>query len=164
MEILINVLRMATLLKELDGHTIEKNTIVEAVGALHEKAQIFFHAHFKDKTVLFKACDFRLGKRDRSGRVALCEDRRLSLQHVGQDVPALALDMDDCPPMERAELIDVLVTVSSFYDTSIAEPTRAQQSILYMLEEEGQQRRQRVVANLSANMDHVAMQLGTLGI
>ena len=163
-DVFISVLRIATLLKELDGHVIAKNTILEAVGALHEKAMLFFRSHFKDQTVLFKACDFREGKRDRSGRVALCEDRRLSLQHVGQDVPALALDMDECPPMERAELIDVLVTVSSFYDTSIVEPTKAQQSILHMLEEESQQRRQRVVANLSANMDHVALQLGTLGI
>ena len=157
-------MRIATLLKELDGHTIAKNTIVEAVGALHEKAMIFFHSHFKDQTVLFKACDFREGKRDRSGRVALCEDRRLSLQHVGQDVPALALDMDECPPMERAEMIDLLITVASFYDTSVADPTRAQQSILHMLDEEHGQRRQRVVANLAANMDHVAFQLGTLGI
>jgi hypothetical protein len=159
-EVLINILRMATMLQELDGRTIEDTTILEAVGALHEKAQVFFNAHFKDKTVIFKACDFRLGKTDRSGRVALCEDRRLSLQHVGQDVPALLLDMDECPPLERDELIDILVTISSFYDTRIVDPTKAQKSILYMLEQEGAQRRQQV----TQNMDHVALQMGRLSV
>ena len=163
-EVFIRVLKIATLLKELDGHAIEKNTILEAVGALHEKAMLFFRSHFKDQTVLFKACDFREGARDRSGRVALCEDRRLSLQNVGQDVPALALDMEECQPMERAEMIDLLITIAAFYDTSVADPTKPQQHIMYMLDKEHEQRRQRVVANLSANMDHVALQLGTLGI
>jgi hypothetical protein len=153
-EVFISVLKIATLLKELDGHAIEKNTILEAVGALHEKAMLFFRSHFKDQTVLFKACDFREGARDRSGRVALCEDRRLSLQHVGQDVPALALDMDECPPMERVEMIDLLITIAAFYDTSVADPTRAQQHIMYMLDKEHEQRRQRVVANLAANAEH----------
>ncbi len=148
------------MLQELDGRTIEDTTILEAVGALHEKAQVFFNAHFKNKTVIFKACDFRLGKTDRSGRVALCEDRRLSLQHVGQDVPALLLDMDECPPLERGELIDILVTISSFYDTSIVEPSKAQKSILYMLEQEVEQRRQQVMQNL----DHVALQMGRLSV
>jgi hypothetical protein len=153
-EVFISVLKIATLLKELDGHAIEKNTILEAVGALHEKAMLFFRSHFKDQTVLFKACDFREGARDRSGRVALCEDRRLSLQHVGQDVPALALDMEECPPMERGEMIDLLITIAAFYDTSVADPTRAQQHIMYMLDKEHEQRRQRVVANLAANAEH----------
>jgi hypothetical protein len=162
----ISVLRFATLLKELDGHVIAKNTILEAVDALHEKATLFFRSHFKDQTALFKACDFRKGARDRSGRVALCEDRRLSLQHVGQDVPALCLDMEECQPMERGEMIDVLITIAAFYDTSasVAQPTRAQQSIMDMLDKEHDHRRQRVVANLTANADHVALKAGKLGV
>jgi hypothetical protein len=154
-EAFISVLKIATLLKELDGHAIEKNTILEAVGALHEKAMLFFRSHFKDQIVLFKACNFREGARDRSGRVALCEDRRLSLQHVGQDVPALALDMEQCQPMERGEMIDVLITIAAFYDTSVADPTKPQQQIMYMLEKEREQSRQRVVANLTAK-EHAA--------
>ena len=150
----ISVLRFATLLKELDGHVIAKNTILEAVDALHEKATLFFRSHFKDKTALFRACDFRKGARDRSGRVALCEDRRLSLQHVGQDVPALCLDMEECQPMERGEVIDLLITLAAFYDTSVPEPTRGQRAIMYMLDQEFDHRRQRVVANLAANAGH----------
>jgi hypothetical protein len=153
-QVFINVLKIATLLKELDGHVIGKNTILEALGALHEKAMLFFRSHFKDHTVMFKACNFREGARDRSGRVALCEDRRLSLQHVGQDVPALALDMEECQPMERGEVIDLLITLAAFYDTSVPEPTRGQRAIMYMLDQEFDHRRQRVVANLAANAGH----------
>ncbi len=56
--------------------------------------------------------------------------------------------------MEREEMIDLLITIAAFYDTSVADPTRAQQSIMYMLDKEHEQRRQRVVANLAANAEH----------
>jgi hypothetical protein len=154
-QVFIDVLKIATLLKELDGHVIGKNTILEALGSLHEKAMLFFRTHFKEHTVMFKACNFRDGARDRSGRVALCEDRRLSLQHVGQDVPALALDMEEVQPMERGEMIDLLITLAAFYDTScVPDPSKSQKAIMYMLDQEYDHRRQRVVANLAANNGH----------
>ena len=51
-------------------------------------------------------------------------------------------------------MIDLLITIAAFYDTSVADPTRAQQHIMYMLDKEHEQRRQRVVANLAANAEH----------
>ena len=56
----------------------------------------------------------------------MCEDKRLSLQHFGQDVPALMLDVKECEPLQVSELLDILITLSSFYNTSVAKPTRAQ--------------------------------------
>ena len=150
------------LLKEIDGRPLKGNTtILEAIGSLHEKAQTFFKAHFADKIVTFEACDFRLDpKNDRSGRVALCEDRRLSLQHFGQDVPAILLDVTECKPLTCDELIDILITLSSFYDTSMESPTRAQKKVLYMLEDEVPARR----AQIARNMDHMALDMGKLRV
>ena len=111
---------------------------------------------------MFKACDFRLNHKapDRSGRVALCEDRRLSLQHVGQDVPALMLDADECKPLERGELIDILVTLSAFYQPNVAQPTRSQRPVLHMIEQVSGQRRAEVVQKLG----EVALALGRLSV
>jgi hypothetical protein len=67
--------------------------------------------------------------------------------------------MEDCQPMERAEVIDLLITLAAFYDTSVADPTKPQQAIMYMLDQEHAHRRQRVVASLAANAEH-ADQLG----
>ncbi len=47
-------------------------------------------------------------------------------------------------------MIDLLITIAAFYDTSVADPTRPQQQIMYMLEKEQEQSRQRVVANWAA--------------
>ena len=111
---------------------------------------------------MFKACDFRLNHKapDRSGRIALCEDRRLSLQHVGQDVPALMLDVAEVEPLDRGELIDILITLSAFYDTSVAKPTRSQKPVIHLIEQEGGQRRQTV----AQKMDEVALALGQLSV
>ena len=161
-EVFINLLREGVLLKEIDGRPLNGNTtILEAIGTLHEKAQTFFKAHFADKIVTFAACDFRLDpKTDRSGRVAICEDSRLSLQHAGQDVPAILLDVTECDPLKCDELIDILITLSSFYDTSKESPTQSQKKVLNMLEDEVPARR----AQIASNMDHKALVLGTLGV
>ena len=66
------------------------------------------------------------------------------MQHAGQDVPALMLDVDECPPLEVAEFLDILVTLSSFYDTSTAKPRPAQKAIFRMLDKEVPARRQKI--------------------
>ena len=149
-EVFINVLREGVLLKEINGRPLKGNTtIIEAIGVLHEKAHTFFKTHFADKIVTFEACDFRLDpKTDRSGRVAVCEDKRLSLQHVGQDVPALMLDVKECEPLQVDELLDILVTLSSFYNTSVEKPTRAQKPVFRMLEAEVPARREEIARNM----------------
>ena len=161
-EVFINTLRTGVLLKEINGRPLRGNTtIIEAIGVLHEKAQTFFKAHFADKIVTFEACDFRLDpKNDRTGRVAVCEDKRLSLQHVGQEVPAIMLDVQDCEPLTAAELLDILVTLSSFYDIFVTSPTKAQKPVVRMLDAEVPARREQI----ARNMDHVALSLGQLAV
>ena len=160
--VFINILREGVLLTEINGRPLNGNTtIIEAIGDLHEKAHTFLKANFADKIVTFEACDFRLDpKNDRSGRVALCEDRRLSLQHVGQDVPALMLDVKECEPLQVSELLDILITLSSFYNTSVAKPTKAQRYVFQMLEAEVPARREEI----ARNMDHVARSMGQMQV
>ena len=159
-QVFIDILREGVLLTEINGRPLKGNTtIIEAIGDLHEKAQTFLQSHFADKIVTFEACDFRKDpKTDRSGRVAVCEDRRLSLQHVGQDVPALMLDVKECEPLEVGELLDILITLSSFYDTSTAKPTKAQKYVHNMLAVEVPERRKQI-AN---NMDQVARSMSEM--
>ena len=153
-QVFIDTLKKGVLLQELEGRPVSGTTaILDAVGRLHEKAHTFHKNHFQDKIVMFKACDFRMNHKapDRSGRIALCEDRRLSLQDVGQDVPALFLDMDEIKPLDRSELIDILVTLSTFYDLSPAgTKTKAQKPIFNMLEQEGGKRRAQVTSSMDA--------------
>ena len=153
-QVFIDTLKKGVLLQELEGRRVCGTTaILDAVGRLHEKAHTFHKNHFQDKIVMFKACDFRMNHKapDRSGRIALCEDRRLSLQHVGQDVPALFLDMDEIKPLDRSELIDILITLSTFYDLSPeGTKTKAQKPIFHMLEKEGGKRREQVTKSMDA--------------
>ena len=161
-QVFIDTLREGTLLTEINGRPLNGNlTILEAIGELHEKAQTFFQTHFNDKIVTFEACDFRLDpKKDRSGRVAVCEDRRLSLQHAGQDVPALMLDVNECPPLEADELLDILVTLCSFYDTSTETPRPAQKAILRLLVSEVPERREQI----GKSMDQMAHSLSEMQV
>ena len=149
--VFIDILREGVLLTEINGRPLKGNTtLIEAIGDLHEKAHTFLQSHFADKIVTFEACDFRKDpKTDRSGRVAVCEDRRLSLQHVGQDVPALMLDVKECEPLEVGELLDILITLSSFYDTSSVKPTRAQRYVHNMLAVEVPERRKQIANNMA---------------
>ena len=80
---------------ELDGKRATRQEILKALTSLNEKAVAFHKAHFPDMIVTAHACDFRLDpKKDRTSRVAVCEDPILSLRNVGQRFPALALDTD----------------------------------------------------------------------
>ena len=152
-QVFLDTLREATLLHEINGKPLNDLTILNAIGDLHEQALMFFQTHFYDKIVTFEACDFRLDpKKDRSARIAVCHDRRLSLQHAGQDVPALMLDVDECPPLEVGEFIDVLVTLSCFYDTSSAKPRPAQKALFRMLEQEVPARRQKIEKGIDDQM------------
>ena len=149
----LETLKEATLLEEINGRPLSNTTILDAVGDLHDKAVTFFQKHFYDKIVTFEACDFRLDtKKDRSGRVAVCQDRRLSLQHAGQDVPALMLDVDECPPLEIPEFFDILVTLSSFYNISPSKPRPSQKPILRMLDKEVPARRLKIVKSIEDQM------------
>ena len=161
-QVFIDILREGVLLTEINGRPLKGNTtMIEAIGDLHEEAQTFLQSHFADKIVTFEACDFRKDpKKDRSGRVAVCEDRRLSLQHAGQDVPALMLDVDECLPLEVDELLDILVTLSSFYNTSTETPRPAQKPILRMLDLEVPPRREQI----GNSMDQVARSLSEMQV
>ena len=161
-QVFIDILREGVLLTEINGRPLKGNTtIIEAIGDLHEKAQTFLQSHFADKIVTFEACDFRKDpKTDRSGRVAVCEDRRLSLQHVGQDVPALMLDVKECEPLQVGELLDILITLSSFYNTSVGKPTKSQKYVYNMLATEVPARREQI----ASNMDQVARSMSQMQV
>ena len=68
------------------------------------------------------------------------------------------LDVTECKPLKCDELIDILITLSSFYDTSVATPTKAQKQVINMLEAEVPVRR----AQIARNVDHVALDLNKL--
>ena len=96
-------------------------------------------------------------KKDRTGRVGVCHDRRLSLQHAGQDIPALMLDAEEVDPLEIPEFFDILVTLSSFYNFSSSKQTKSQKPVYRMLEAELPAKREMIVKSLEDQMAHMNM-------
>ena len=70
------------------------------------------------------------------------------------------LDVEECPPLEVDELLDILVTLSSFYNTSTETPSPAQKPILRMLDAVVPPRRQQI----ATSMDQVARSLGEMQV
>ena len=91
-----------------------------------------------------------------SGRVAVCHDRRLSLQHAGQDIPALLLDAEDVKPLEIPEFFDILVTLASFYNFSASKQTKSQKPVYRLLEAELPAKREKIVKSLKNLEDQMA--------
>ena len=59
--------------------------------------------------------------------------------------------MDEIKPLDRSELIDILITLSTFYDLSPeGTKTKAQKPIFHMLEKEGGKRREQVTKSMDA--------------
>ena len=80
--------------------------------------------HFVEMIVTAQACDFRQDpKKDRTSRVAVCENPILSLRNVGQRFPVLALDMDKLPVLTRDEFRNIITGLAVFYDITDAETT-----------------------------------------
>ena len=153
----LDTLKHATLLHEINGRPITTKTVLDAVGDLNAKAVTFFQEHFYDKIVNFQACDFRLDtKKDRSQRVAVCHDRRLSLQHAGQDIPALMLDAEDVKPLDLSEFFDILVTLASFYNFTAIKPTKSQKPVYRLLDAELPAKRAQIAKNMKRIEDQMA--------
>ena len=127
--------RKCELLKEINGREITRNSMLDALETLNEKAVAFKNNFFAEHMVVLKACDFRTDlKVVRSDRVALCEDRRLSIRRVGQRVHAIILDKDKIPSMSRAELHSFIVDLGRYYNVvsySKEGPAKKKQSELF---------------------------------
>ena len=68
---------------------------------------------------------------------------------MGDDVPALLLDMDEVPILEEEELLDLLVTFAAFYDlTKIELKGKAMKRDHYMFDTLCSERRAPVIAAL----------------
>ena len=131
----VSLLRAGAFRTELGGKKASRQEVLKAVASLNVKAVAFHKAHFAEMIVTARACDFRKDpKKDRTARVAVCENPILSLRNVGQEYPVLALDMDTMEVLTRDEFRNILTGLAAFYDLTDAEidgPAAKRQKVMF---------------------------------
>jgi hypothetical protein len=120
----VNIIKGSQLLKVLNGKPVTKQTLLDAIGCLHNKAHRRL-ANFAE-VVEFAAKD-----PSTTGAAPVCEDVRLSLSRVGEKVLALRVNPSDVLTATSEDLDDILATAGAFMSVETYTPASKKEKSTY---------------------------------
>jgi hypothetical protein len=111
----INIIKGSQLLKTLHGEPVTKESLLRAIGALHDKARKHLMNFAEVRQVIAK-------DPSETGVTVVCEDSRLSLSRVGESVHALVVNGNEVPIAAPVDLDEVFATAGAFMTVDTYQP------------------------------------------
>jgi hypothetical protein len=103
----VNIIKGSMLLKVLNGKPVTKQSLLDAIGCLHNKAH-------RRLASFAEVIEFAAKDPSSTGAAMVCEDVRLSLSRVGEKVLALKPDKSSVLVATSDDLDDILATAGAF--------------------------------------------------